>query len=145
MSDYGSQWELLMESLKGVDLMKLLQKRGIMVDHIAKGYEFERAGKTYQFDIIADSSKEVVIVQVEVILDDEHVEHFLNKAIEFIPQHSEYKGKKVYGAVAYSREEAKATAYAQSKGLLVIKTTEDSASIINPKDFKPENLASDIP
>ena len=137
---HDSRWGQFMESLVEGDLIKLLQKRGIMVEDITKESKFKRAGKIYQFDVIAGNGEEVVIVEVKTTLDDGDVRHFLNKVKEFIPQHSEFKGKKIYGAVAYLREHAESTVYAQGQGLLVIRATGSSASIINPKNFKPRVL-----
>ena len=53
----------------------------------------------------------------------------------------EYKGRKVYGAMAYLKIYQHADKYAMKKGLFVIKATEDSAYIVNSKKFKPKDFA----
>ena len=66
---------------------------------------------------------------------------FLEDIKRFSRRLSIYKGKTIYGAVAYLRAEEEANKYAERRGLFVIRATGDSASIINKKDFKPKDFS----
>ena len=50
------------------------------------------------------------------------------------PDHRE---RKVYGAVAYLKANEGSPAYAERRGLFVIRATGSSASITNPAGFRP--------
>ena len=51
---------------------------------------------------------------------------------------TEYKEMIIYGAVAFITANAGSEKMAENKGLLVIKATENSSSIINAPNFKPK-------
>ncbi len=59
-----------------------------------------------------------------------------NKDLSFEKVFSEYKKRKVYGAIAFLQALRDTTMYAYRKGLFVIKTTGDSAIILNDAKFK---------
>ena len=82
--------------------------------------------------------KEVVVVEVRTNLTVSDVNEFIKKLKKFKKWRSEYKDKKIYGAVAYLKKSASSNIYADKKKLFVIKAKGDSASITNAKDFKPK-------
>jgi len=49
-----------------------------------------------------------------------------------------YRDKTIYGAMAFLKQAANADKQAMNKGLLVIRATGDSASIVNPDGFVPK-------
>ena len=135
---FTGQWGKLMESLVEGDLVALLQARGVKVEAIYPGgARGRRNGEHYQFDILAGNGEEMVVVEVKTTLKVDDVKHFLAKLERFTVYRPVYKGKQVFGAVAYLRAEQESDVYAQRQGLFVIRATGSSASIINKADFTP--------
>ena len=80
-------------------------------------------------------------MEVKTTLKVQHIKYFLEDLKKFTVRLPDFKGKTVYGAVAYLRAEEEAARYAERQGLFVIKATGSSASIVNKKDFKPKAFA----
>ena len=131
---FTGQWGRLMESLVEGDLVRLLKKRNIQVDHTLTNIE----GRDYEFDIIAVNGNEVVVVEVKTTLKVKDVDDFQTKLNRFTGLCSEYKGKKIYGAAAYLKADQSSNKYAEKQGLFVIRAAGKSAGITNPADFKPK-------
>ena len=134
---FTTQWGKLMESLVEGDLVALLQARGIRVESTYPRVKGRRNGEHYEFDILAGNGAELVVVEVKTTLNVDHVKQFLAKLGRFMEYQPVYRGKQVYGAVAYLQAEQAAEVYAQRQGLYVIRATGSSASIINDADFTP--------
>ena len=134
---FTSQWGALMESLVEGDLVPLLQARGITVRYTHTRMRGRRNGEHYEFDILAENGEEVVVVEVKTTLRAEDVGQFLEKLGRFTVYAPGYRGKKIYGAVAYLKTDASVVAHAERQGLFVIRATGNSASIINDADFRP--------
>ena len=134
---FTTQWGKLMESLVEGDLVALLQARGIRVESTYPRVKGRRNGEHYEFDILAGNGAELVVVEVKTTLNVDHVKQFLAKLGRFMEYQPVYRGKQVYGAVAYLQAEQAAEVYAQRQGLYVIRATGSSASIINDTDFTP--------
>ena len=135
---FTNQWGRLMESLVEGDLIKLLQQRGIAVDHTSTRVKGTRNGEHYEFDIIAINTTELVITEVKTTLRPDDVRKFeekLKKVKIYTPEYAPYR---IYGAIAYLQEHSQAARMAENDGLLVIKATGSSASIANADDFKPK-------
>ena len=134
---FNSQWGKLVESLVEGDLVALLQERGITVESTHPRVSGRRNGEHYEFDVLAINGEEVVVVEVKTTLRSEDVTHFLGKLARFTEYEQVWKGKKIFGAVAYLKTDASVQAYAERQGLFVIRATGSSASITNPTDFRP--------
>ncbi|MFN0036241.1 MAG: hypothetical protein ACKVUS_14350 [Saprospiraceae bacterium] len=135
---FTNQWGRLMESLVEGDLIALLRKRGILVDHTTTRVKGSRNGEYYEFDIVAVNSTEVVVTEVKTTLRPDDVKKFkdsLAKAKTFMPEYTNYR---LYGAMAYLQEHSHAAQMAESEGFFVVKATGSSASISNAADFKPK-------
>ena len=87
---------------------------------------------------MAVNGEELVLVEVKTNLKIKAIQHFTKKLNIFTTWRPEYKGKKVYGAVAYIRADEQSAKHAERQGLFVIRATGNSASIINKEDFKPK-------
>lgn len=144
---FTNEWGRLVESLVQGKLLRLLNKKGIQLKRISsneKGmmsYIDEKGAQREQYceiDIIAKNGTEIVAVEVKSTLGIKEVNHFLGILRKFTQLLPEYKGKKVYGAVAYLKMNEGADVYAEKKGLFVIRATGDSASITNKESFKPK-------
>ena len=139
---FTSQWGKLMESLVEGDLVPLLQARGISVQSTHPRVRGRRNGEHYEFDILAGNGEEMVVVEVKTTLKVDDVKQFLDKLKKFTEYEPDYRGKQIYGAVAYLRTEQDSELYAERQGLYVIRATGNSASIINTEDFRPRVFGS---
>ena len=137
---FTGQWGKLVESLVEGDLVKLLQDRKIDVIGVAKEHKRTVDGKDYEIDIIAINGKEIVVTEVKTTLGIKAVDKFIKKLKVFKDYFKEYKNRKIYGCVAYLREHQGSAGYSQKKGLLVIRATGSSASIVNKKSFRPKTF-----
>lgn len=136
---FTSQWGKLVESLVEGDLIAILNQYGIEVTGTFQRRSGRRNGIDYEFDIVAITGSEIVIVEVKTTLCSGDVRHFqkkLHHAKKWMP---EYSDKKVYGAVAFLTEDSGASKMAEKNGLFVIRATGDSASIMNSPCFVPKN------
>ena len=78
--------------------------------------------------------KRLLLWKWKTTLRVKHIKLFLEDIQKFSSRLSVYKGKTIYGAIAYLRAEEEANKYAERQGLFVIRATGDSASITNKKD-----------
>ncbi|MDE0518925.1 MAG: hypothetical protein OXH36_05155 [Bdellovibrionales bacterium] len=135
---FETQWGKLMESLVEGDLVKVLNERGIDVKHTYMNIKREHGEDRYEYDIVAGNGDEVVVVEVKTTLKVQHIKYFLESLKKFSDRLSSYRGKIIYGAVAYLRVDESASKYAERQGLFVIKATGNSAHLINKEGFKPK-------
>jgi RecB family endonuclease NucS len=138
---FTTQWGKLMESLVEGDLVRLLKLRGVAVEGTLQRSRKRRNGEHFEIDILATNGREVVAVEVKTTLRPEGVGRFVEKLSRFLEWYPEYRGRTVYGAVAYLEGGDSVTAYAERQGLFVIRATGNSASIVNAEDFQPRSFA----
>ena len=134
---FTSQWGALMESLVEGDLVALLQKRDISVTYTHTRMQGRYNGEHYEFDILAEDGDEVVVVEVKTTLRPGDVAHFLEQLGKFTTYRPLYRGKKIFGAVAFLKADKSVRVHAERQGLFVIRATGSSASIVNGKEFVP--------
>ena len=137
---FNGQWGKLMEALVKGDLIPLLNRRGIAVHHVATNLERNHGGRRWEIDILAVNSTEVVAVEVKTTLKVRDVEHFLETLRNVAVLLPEYAAHTAYGAVAYLKADEAADAYAERRGLFVIRATGSSASITNRDGFRPRRF-----
>ena len=134
---FNAEWSLLMESLLEGDLVRLLQDWGIAVLYTQTSTRGCHNGECYEFSILAETGDEVVLVEVEKTLRSEDVARFLEKLGKFTTYRPLYRGKKIYGAVAFLKADKSVQVHAERQGLFVIRATGSSASIVNDEEFVP--------
>jgi hypothetical protein len=134
---FTSMWGKLVESLVRGDLISLLNRRNISVRSTLQRVEGIYNKRRFEFDIIAVNGVEIVVVEVKTTLKNEDIRHFIDKLGNIKEWLPDYKDKKIYGAVAFIHTEENVVSFAESSGLLVIRATGSSASIINQDDFYP--------
>ncbi|MCY3969201.1 MAG: hypothetical protein OXG74_04680 [Acidobacteria bacterium] len=137
---FTSPWEKLVDGLAKRDLVPLLHERSIAVESTHQRRKGKRNGERFEFDIVAVSRSDVVVVQVRTTLRPEDVTEFLTKLPKFTDFAQEYRGRRILGAVAYLKSDGAVTTYAERKGLFVIRATGSSASILNDEDFEPRSF-----
>jgi len=135
---FTSQWGALIESLVEGKLVELLNGRGIPVNQTTQRYEAMFNKKQYEFDIIAINGTDAVIVEVKTTLTVKYVKEFSEKMIIIKDILPIFRPFNIKGAMAYLKQNEQSEKFAQSKGLLTIKATGDSAFITNTDDFKPK-------
>ena len=138
---FTTQWGKLMESLVSGDLVRLLDGRGIGVQRLAQRTLERRGGESYEVDILAVNGEEIVVVEVKTTLRPEDVRRFRSKLGRFKEWWSEYRDRKVYGAMAFLQAADGVALHAERQGFFVIRATGDSASIVNAEDFEPRVFA----
>ena len=137
---FFSQWDCLVESLAKNDLVRIFEKRGIKIEQTSQRLKGSHKGQRYEFDIVALSGAEVVVVEVKTTLKPKHVREFMNKMGSFKTWVKMYASDTVYGAVAFLQADAGAEQMAENQGLFVIRATEDSAAVVNQADFVPRTF-----
>jgi hypothetical protein len=138
---FTTQWGKLMQSLVRGDLVRLLDGRGIGVRSLAHQTLARRGGESYEVDIVAVNGEEIVVVEVKTTLRPEDVRRFRSKLGRFKEWWSEYRDRKVYGAMAFLQAADGVALHAERQGFFVIRATGDSASIVNAEDFEPRVFA----
>ena len=138
---FTGQWGKLMETLVEGDLIKLLKEKEIAVEQTSQNLKGEWEGKKWEIDILAINGEEVVVVEVKTTLTLSYVKNFIQKILKnFTILNPLYKGKTIYGAIAYLKANQGSHTYAEKQGLFVIRATGSSASIINKKGFRPKRF-----
>ena len=138
---FTGQWGKLMETLVEGDLIKLLKEKEIAVEQTAQNLKGTCEGRDWEIDILAINGDEVVVVEVKTTLTVSYVDNFIKNILKrFTLLSPLYKGKIIYGAVAYLKANQGSHTYAEKKGLFVIKATGNSSSIINEKGFRPKKF-----
>ena len=134
---FNGQWGKLMESLVEGDLVKLLNQRGIAVDHTITNAKKNYRERRWEFDILAVNGEEVVVVEVKTTLKVDDVDYFLERLQDFPELMPEFADRRTYGALAYLKTDGSVTVHAGRQGLYVIRATGSSASITNAEGFAP--------
>ena len=146
-----NRWGDFVESLTVGKLVAQLRERGIMICNISQNETGSmiiadssgcKKRKNCEIDIVAKNGDELVAVEVKSSLDKAKVNRFLYVLENFHEMFPSYRRMRINGAVAYLSEKRGAAAYAESRGLFVIKAVGDSSHIINKKDFEPKVFCS---
>jgi hypothetical protein len=135
---FPTQWDILIESLVEGDLTKMLNERGIQVQRTTQNVDGKYGDVDYEFDIIAVNGDEIVIVEVKTTLRTDDVIYFLSKLEHAKTWMTEYKNHKIIGAMACLVEQSGSMKMAMKHGLLAIKVTGGSVSIVNRPGFEPK-------
>ena len=138
---FNGQWGKLMEALVRGDLIKLLRARDVDVDHVTSRLQSGNGAPQWEIDLIAANGCEVVAVEVKTTLKVGDVDHFVDILKRFAAEAPAlYRGKRLYGGVAYLRADGSSDVYAERQGLFVIRATGSSASITNGDRFTPRTF-----
>ena len=137
---FNGQWGKLIESLVEGDLIGLLQRRGIAVQHTVTNPRQNYGERRWEFDIVAINGEEVVVVEVKTTLRVPDLDRFISRLNEFPDLMPEYASRRVYGAVAYLKAYQESDVRAERLGLFVIRATGSSASITNREEFTPRTF-----
>ena len=146
---FRNQWGSLVESLVRGKIVTLLRGRGIEVTETVSNIKIHqirpakgggiRKETVCELDIVAENGSECVVVEVKSSLrpdDPQRLAKLLPRLSALNPKR--FKGKRVYGALAYLKSMAHARCRAEDYGFFLIAGTGDSAHIVNGPDFQPK-------
>ncbi len=140
--DFRNKWGRFMQMLVKGDLVKLLNSRGLQIEGIHPYKAFHKDGNPkWEYDLIAIHEQGAVVVEVKTMLNSSAVDYFLKKVVDFKSSVPFYKGKTVYGLMAYLDEDG-AAKHAQNSGLFTVEAlgAQEVAIITNPQDFVPRRF-----
>jgi len=141
--DFNGKWGSLIEAFVEGVLVSLLQERNIAVTQLAETtgiIDTATRRRLAEFDMIAVNGEEVVVVEVKTTLNVRKVNEFIAKLIRFKGWFSQYKDKKVYGAIAFIKADASSEVYAQKNKLFAIRAVGEGAAILNESGFEPRTF-----
>jgi len=106
--------------------------------------ESERKREGMEIDALAVGRDYVIVVEVKTTLKQSDVDEFEKRLKErFLKVFHEYKGFKVYGAVAGMRIQSGIDKYASKKGFIVLKHRDGKdVKVLNEKGFKPKDFST---
>ena len=146
---FRNQWGSLVESLVRGKIVTLLRGRGIAVTETVSNIKIHqirpakdggiRKETVCELDIVAENGSECVVIEVKSALrpdDPQKLAKLLPRLSALNPKR--FKGKRVYGALAYLKSMAHARGLAEDYGFFLIEGTGDSAHIVNGPDFQPK-------
>ena len=143
--NFNNKWGQFMENLVKGDFIRLLRTKKMDVLRVLSRVPYNRTDGTIggDIDLLAVNGNDIIPTEVKTTLTVKNVDEFIETLEKFKNYFPEYRHKTVYGAVACLNDNENAMKYAESLGLLVIKSPggESGVSIIvNAKDFKPKEF-----
>ena len=97
--------------------------------------------KQYEIDGLIVGKTAVMLIEAKTKLNKGDITDFLKGLPRFKEAFREYKDRDVYAGVAFVRSNDKTLAYAEKKGLFIIKATPPDVTLINSEGFKPTKFA----
>ncbi|MEO0215206.1 MAG: hypothetical protein ABIL12_06855, partial [candidate division WOR-3 bacterium] len=117
-----------------------LKELGFEGFRVRENLKSKMDGDSMEIDGLVLGDDYVIVLEVKTTLRvddvDEFVEELEKRFLKFFP---EYKGYKLYGAVAGMKFHQFADRYANKRGLIVLKHKDGKdVKVLNPKNFKPK-------
>ena len=142
----GEITEAITVSSKIIELVNRFD--GINVDSFAhnleKTYKIDPNGplegancRQFEIDGLALGESEAVIIEAKTKLNKGDVDSFIKGLDRFREAFGEYADRKIYACVAFIRSTNKTLAYAEKRGLFVIRATPPDVRLLNGEGFKP--------
>ncbi|MEO0221514.1 MAG: hypothetical protein ABIL27_06910 [candidate division WOR-3 bacterium] len=120
-----------------------LKELGFEGFRVRENLKSKMDGDIMEIDGLVLGDDYVIVLEVKTTLRvddvDEFVEELEKRFLRFFP---EYKGYKLYGAVAGMKFHQFADRYASKKGFIVLKHKDGKdVKVLNPKNFKPKDFS----
>ena len=93
--------------------------------------------KQFEIDGLIIGKTAVMVLEAKTKLNKGDIIDFLKGLPTFREAFQEYAGRDVYAGVAFIRTNARALAYAEQKGLFIIKAEPPNVMLVNDEGFKP--------
>ncbi|MEO0206999.1 MAG: NERD domain-containing protein [candidate division WOR-3 bacterium] len=137
-------WQDYTEDTIREGLKYALSKLGFKGFKVMSNVKVEKGDDNMEVDGIVLGDDYVIVLEVKTTLRvddvDEFVEELEKRFLRFFP---EYKGYKLYGAVAGMKFQQFADRYANKRGLIVLKHKDGKdVKVLNPKNFKPKDFSN---
>ncbi|MEO0168769.1 MAG: hypothetical protein ABIL42_00900 [candidate division WOR-3 bacterium] len=121
-----------------------LKELGFEGFRVRENLKSKMDGDSMEIDGLVLGDDYVIVLEVKTTLRvddvDEFVEELEKRFLKFFP---EYKGYKLYGAVAGMKFHQFADRYANKRGLIVLKHKDGKdVKVLNPKNFKPKDFSN---
>ena len=121
---------------------RLFQDRGIAVNRALQRKRTRLSGEEMEIDLLLVDGDALVAVEVKNTLRVDNVRDLLEDLKTFPDFFPEYRGYRLYGAVAALAIEEKADRYAYRQGLFVLTLgREGLVTLRNDKKFRPLDFA----
>lgn len=135
---WSNAWGDFVETLFSGRFVELIQDWIPSIRYIIKNMGDRKKGRECEFDIVAVNNDSLVATEVKSTLGVSDVKKFLEKLKNFTLFFPQFKGCKIYGAVAFLKANEDAEKFAMKKGLFVIAAKSDTGEILNKKgQFQP--------
>jgi len=140
---FTGQWGRLMEALVKLGVARLFRDRGIPVSQTLRRLESRRGGEEMEIDLLLVDGDAIVVVEVKSTLRVEDVRDLLDDLATFADFFPQYRGYRLYGAVAALAMEEEADRYAYRQGLFVLTLgREGLVTLLNDEKFRPLDFAA---
>ena len=97
--------------------------------------------RQFEIDGLALGENEAVVIEAKTKLDKGDIDSFIKGLDRFKEAFGEYANRDIYACVAFIRANDKTLAYAEKRGLFVIRATPPDIKLLNSKGFKPIKFA----
>jgi hypothetical protein len=139
---FVGRWGRLMDALVKPSVLRLFQERGVPVNHTLERAESRIGGEEMEVDLLLVDGDALVEVEVKTTLRVEDVRDLqrdLQRLTRFFP---EYRGMRLFGAVAYLNAEEEADRYADRQGFFVLRMGKEGlVEMANDAGFQPRDYA----
>ncbi len=132
------KWGRFVEGMIVPAAEKLFRERGIEINSISQRVKRRRENEQIEIDILALDTSYAVLIEVKSTLSVDDVKEHIERLEKFKYFFTEYKDRKIMGAVAGIIIDEGADKYAYRNGLFVIGQTGDNVQILNDNKFKPK-------
>ncbi len=140
---FTSHWGRLLEALVKPGVVKLFQARGIAVNRSLERPRIRRGGEEMEIDLLLVNGDALVVVEVKSTLRVKEVHAVLGDLKKFPNFFPEYRGYRLFGAVAALGVDESADRYAYRQGLFVLTLgREGLVTLRNDDAFRPKDFAA---
>jgi len=143
VSELNGVWQNYTEDTIREGLENALKGLGFRDFSVRGNMTSRKDGESMEIDGLVLGEDYVIVLEVKTTLKVEDVRRFVEKLkgrfLYFFP---EYKGFRLYGAIAGMRFQENADSFASRNGLIVLKHKDgEDVKVLNPKGFKPKDFS----
>ena len=143
VSELNGVWQNYTEDTIREGLENALKGLGFRDFSVRGNMTSRKDGESMEIDGLVLGEDYVIVLEVKTTLKVEDVRRFVEKLkgrfLYFFP---EYKGFRLYGAIAGMRFQENADSFASRNGLIVLKHKDgEDVKVLNPEGFKPKDFS----
>ena len=118
-------------------LANKMEVAGMSFDYIDQNLKRKRNYVQAEYDIVLYNDYKILVVEVKYKFRKQHLLKFHNNLKNFKSLSLQYKGYKIYGAIAGLTFEEDVFEEAETFGFYILTQNNDNIAVINSKDFEP--------